>query len=128
MTDTTLDAKQMAEIAARYAEFISNHDIEAICRLFAVDAMQEDPVGDEPRVGIASIREFFQAGSSHILRAELGGSVRCGGNTVAFPLVVIFGDEGSEMKLEAIDVFEFNKDGKIQSMKAYWGADNCSAL
>ena len=123
-----MDTSQMAECAQRYVDAISSHDIEALCSLFAADAIQEDPVGNEPRIGIDAIREFFQAGSSHIIKAELMGSARCAGNALAFPLAVIFGAEGSEMKLEAIDVFEFNKDGKIQSMKAYWGADNCSSL
>ena len=128
MTDVTLDAKQMAEVAQRYVDIISSHDIEAMCNLFAADAIQEDPVGDEPHIGIDAIREFFQVGFSHDIKAELTGSARCAGNAVAFPLSVTFGAEGSQMKLEAIDVFEFNEDGKIQSMKAYWGADNCSAL
>ena len=123
-----MDTSQMAECAQRYVDAISSHDIEALCRLFAADAIQEDPVGDEPHIGVDAIREFFQAGSSHIIKAELMGSARCAGNALAFPLAVIFGAEGSEMKLEAIDVFEFNEDGKIQSMKAYWGADNCSSL
>jgi len=123
-----MDTSQMAECAQRYVDAISSHDIEALCSLFAADAIQEDPVGNEPRIGIDAIREFFQAGSSHIIKAELMGSARCAGNALAFPLAVIFGAEGSEMKLEAIDVFEFNEDGKIQSMKAYWGADNCSSL
>jgi hypothetical protein len=28
------------------------------------------------------------------------------------------------MKISPIDVFELNAEGKVQSMKAYWSADN----
>jgi steroid delta-isomerase len=39
---------------------------------------------------------------------------------VAFPFRVVMG----EMKIEIIDVFTFNDDGKVINMKAYWGPDN----
>ncbi len=128
MTDTILDAKQMAEIAQRYVDIISSHDLEAMCNLFAPDAMQEDPVGGEPRIGIDAIREFYTGVLSHNIKAELIGSARCAGNSLAFPMAVTLGDEGSQVKLETINVYEFNKDGKFTSMKAYWGADNCSSV
>ncbi|NQT71818.1 MAG: nuclear transport factor 2 family protein [Chloroflexi bacterium] len=128
MTGDILDAKQLAECAQRYVDLISSHDIDALCGLFAADAIQEDPVGHEPHIGIDAIREFFLVGFSADIKAELTGSPRCAGNAVAFPLSVTFGVGDSVMKLEAIDVFEFNDEGKIQTMKAYWGADNCSSL
>ena len=30
------------------------------------------------------------------------------------------------MKIQVIDVFEFNSAGKVVSMKAYWGPENIS--
>jgi len=47
MTGDILDAKQLAECAQRYVDLISSHDIDALCGLFAADAIQEDPVGHE---------------------------------------------------------------------------------
>ncbi len=123
-----MDNSQMAGIAQRYVEIVSSHDIEAMCGLFARDAYQEDPVGHEPHIGIDAIREFFQAGFSHIAKAELTGSIHCAGNTVAFPLAVIIDAGGSQLRLDAIDVFEFNEEGNIQTMKAYWGPENCSEV
>jgi steroid delta-isomerase len=123
-----MDTNQMAECAQRYVDAISSHDIEAVCSFFAADAIQEDPVGHEPYIGLDAIREFFMIGFSADIKAELIGSARCAGNAVAFPLSVTFGAGDAVMKLEAIDVFEFNEAGKIQSMKAYWGPENCSSL
>ena len=39
---------------------------------------------------------------------------------MAFPFQVTVG----AMKIEVIDVFEFDDSGKVVSMKAYWGAEN----
>ena len=128
MTDTILDAKQMAEIAQKYVDIICSHDLEAMCDLFAPDAIQEDPVGGEIRAGIDAIREFYTGVLSHNIKAELIGSARCAGNSLAFPMTVTVGEEDSQVRLETINVYEFSKDGKFQSMKAYWGVDNCSSV
>ena len=31
------------------------------------------------------------------------------------------------MVIDIVDVFEFNDDGKIASMKAYWGPENMAS-
>lgn len=123
-----MDNAQMAQIPKRYVEIVSSHDIEAMCSLFAADAIQEDPVGHDPHIGIEAIRDFFMVGFSADIKAELIGAPRCAGNSVAFPLAVTFAAGDSRLKLEAIDVFDFNEEGKIKSMKAYWGAENCSEV
>ena len=41
-------------------------------------------------------------------------------NTAAFPFQVKMGD----MSIDIIDVFEFDDQGKVVSMKAYWGPEN----
>jgi len=125
MTDGILDNNQMADVARRYIEAVTSHDLDGVSALFAADAVQEDPVGHEPHVGIDAIREFFKVGFVADIRGELAGSVLCAPNAIAFPLAVTFKAGDSTLKLEAIDVFEFNEEGKIQSMKAYWGAENC---
>jgi steroid delta-isomerase len=50
-------------------------------------------------------------------KIALSGDVRCAGNAAAFPFKVLM--EGVD--ISPIDVFEFNAEGKVQSMKAYWG-------
>ncbi len=123
-----MDNGQMADIARQYVELISSHDVDAMCELFADDAHQEDPVGNEPNIGIDAIREFYTHVLSSNIQAELTGSTRCAGNSVAFPFDAFLGMEGSNLKLEVIMVFEFNAEGKIKTMKAYWGAENCAEV
>ena len=72
----------------------------------------EQPAADESKL-IAS-RVAMGA------KLELSGAPRCAGDAVAFPFIVHAG----EMKIEAIDVFEFDSDGRVASMKAYWGPEN----
>jgi len=123
-----MDNSQMTEVAKRYIEIINSHDLEAMCSLFDKDAYQEDPVGNEPNIGIDAIRDFYTHVLSSDIQAELTGSTRCAGNALAFPFDAFLGMEGANLKLEVIMVFEFNEEGKIKTMKAYWGAENCSEV
>ncbi len=123
-----MDNSQMAEIAKRYLEIINSHDVEDMCSLFAEDAYQEDPVGNEPNIGIDAIREFYYHVLASDIRAESTGNVRCAGNSVAFPFNAFIGMEGARFRLEVIIVFEFNEAGKIKSMMAYWGPENLSQI
>ena len=123
-----MDNSQLAAIATKYVETINSHNVNAMCSLFANDAYQEDPVGSEPNIGIDAIREFYSHVLSSDIRAELTGSTRCAGNSVAFPFDAIVGMESSVFRLEVIMVFEINDEVKITTMKAYWGPENLSAV
>ena len=99
-----------------------------MCSLFADDAYQEHPVGNEPNIGIKAIRDFYEHVLASDIRAELTGDFRCAGNSVAFPFEVTIVMEGARFKLEVIMVFEINEEGKIKIMKAYWGPENLSQI
>ena len=88
--------------------------------MFADNATVEDPVGSEIKEGKDAIVEFYQGAFEMGALLELDGAARVAGNSVAFAFTVIIG----EMRISPIDVFEVNQDGKVVSMKAYWGADN----
>ena len=115
-----MDAASKIEVANQYMSAVSEGDVAAIREMYAIDAILEDPVGSELREGIDAICEFYQLGAQMSVTAQLTGAPRCAGNAVAFPFKV----EVGEMTIEVIDVFEFNAEGKIQSMKAYWGPEN----
>jgi len=118
----------MVESVQRYIDALSSHDIVTIGELFDEQASLEDPVGSEPLVGSDAIREWYMNGFSMNIKAQLTGNVRCAGNSAAFPFFVTLGSGSSVTKLESIDVFEFGEDGKIRTMKAYWGPENCSSV
>ena len=100
-----------------YVEAFEKADLNIIRNMYAEDAVVEDPVGSEPYVGIDAILGFYEGALATGAKLELTGDVRCAGNTVAFAFKVIM----PGVEISPIDVFEFNDQGKVQSMKAYWG-------
>lgn len=104
----------------RYLEAFDKQDMSIIRDLYAEDGRVEDPVGTDPHVGIEAICAFYEGAISSGAKLELSGTPRCAGNAVAFPFQIKL----PGMAMEAIDVFEFNDEGKINSMRAYWGPEN----
>lgn len=107
-------------IVDRYVEAFDKGDETIIRDIYADDAVLEDPVGSDVKQGIEAIVEFYRQGFASGAKLKLTQPVRVAGNTVAFAFDVVLDD----MTISPIDVFEINGDGKIQSMKAYWGPEN----
>ena len=104
----------------KYMQAFAKNDLNLIEEIYAEDATVEDPVGSEVHCGIAAIVEFYRRGMAAGAKLEITGPPRCAGNAVAFP----FCCNASGMRIQVIDVFEFNSEGKVVSMKAYWGPEN----
>ena len=117
MNTATLQA-----LVARYAEAFEKADIGIIEELYTADAVVEDPVGTEPKVGIDAIKAFYQSAFDMGVKLEIDGLPRCAGNSVAFQFHVVM----TGMKISPIDVFEVNEAGQIVRMRAYWGPENMS--
>lgn len=115
-----MENAHMIATVHKYVEAFEKQDIDIIRDIYADDAVVEDPVGTDPHRGMDAICEFYEKGLSAGAKLELTGNCRCAGYSVAFPFRVVLG----EMKIEIIDVFTFNDDGKVVDMKAYWGPEN----
>ncbi len=115
-----MEASEKIAAVHKYVEAFETADINLIRELYADDAVVEDPVGTDPYEGMEAILAFYEPSLQAGAKLELTGSPRCTGNAVAFPFRAVIGT----MKIEIIDVFEFDDDGKIVSMKAYWGPEN----
>jgi steroid delta-isomerase len=118
-----MDAAAKVEAVNKYIQAFDTVSMELIRELYADNATLEDPVGSEVRLGIDDIVAFYQTAFDMGAKLKLLGAPRCAGNSVAFPFQVEVGG----MKIEAIDVFEFDTAGKVISMKAYWGEENATA-
>ncbi len=118
-----MDVKDKLETVDKYVDAFDKADIAVIKDIFAVDATVEDPVGSEIHSGIQAILAFYGGALASGAKLVTTGSPRCAGNSVAFPFQVVM----PGMTIEVIDVFEFDKAGKVVSMKAYWGPDNLTA-
>ena len=112
-----MDNEQKIAAVNKYMDAFSGADMNLIREIYADDAVVEDPVGSEPYVGIEAIVGFYEVAFATGAKIALSGDVRCADNAAAFPFKVLM--EGVD--ISPIDVFEFNAEGKVQSMKAYWG-------
>jgi len=105
---------------------VNSHDIAAIIDLYADDAIVEDPVGTDPQCGHEAIAAFYQQGFQVKIKFELTGPIRCAGNSAAFPFLATIDLGENKTRMEIIEVLDFNEEGKIQLMRAYWGPENCT--
>jgi steroid delta-isomerase len=117
-----MDAAEKISVVEKYIEAFENRSLELIREIYADTATVEDPVGTDVYDGIDAILGFYTGGFEMGAKLSLLGKPRCAGNSVAFPFQVVAGG----MTIEVIDVFEFDDEGKVISMKAYWGPENAS--
>jgi len=115
-----MDAAAKADVVKKYITAINTDSLALISEIYADNATVEDPVGSPPKEGIEAILAFYKSFFGTGVKLQLIGSIRCAGNAAAFPFTASMGPT----KLEVIDVFEFDKSGKVVSMKAYWGMEN----
>ena len=113
------DAEHIEAVVRRYLELVGGGTADEIADLFADDATVEDPVGGEVHIGRRAIHGFYKNIESLPRRTELI-TLRVAGHEAAFLFAITVGPEGGRMRIEPIDVMNFNADGKVASMKAYW--------
>ena len=118
-----MEAKDKLAVVDKYMEAFDKADIEIIKDIYAQDAVVEDPVGTEPHLGMDAICAFYEGALASGAKLARTGTAGCAGNAVAFNFQVTM----PGMTIDVIDVFEFNDDGKVVSMKAYWGPENLVA-
>lgn len=119
MTTSKLTAEHMRDVLARYVDCLTRGDDDGIMALYADDAVVEDPVGSPPRRGREEIAELYRSAAGKV-RLELDGRVRVAANSAAAPMIGRpLGMPG--MVVEIVDVMTFDDEGRITSMRAYWG-------
>ena len=97
-------------------------DPKAWVATFAPDGVSYDPVGAPPTVGHDALGQFMTAimaafekvglTEDHVFIAGNGAAVKWTGRGK--------GKNGRDVRFEGIDIFEFNDDGLIQTVRAYW--------
>ncbi|NRB40579.1 MAG: nuclear transport factor 2 family protein [Pseudomonadales bacterium] len=115
-----MSTEKFQAIVDGYVEAFDKADLSIIDNMFADDATVEDPVGSEVRTGKEAILAFYTTAFEYGAKLKCDQPIRVAGNSVAFAFEVSMGDT----KINPIDVFEINDDGKVQTMRAYWGPEN----
>ncbi|WP_040687686.1 nuclear transport factor 2 family protein [Nocardia vinacea] len=118
-------AAKIRDVIEQYVKLVGSGPTEAIVDLYAPDAVVVDPIGTEPKRGHDAIREFYEVLGNLDRETELhADAVRIAGNHAAFmfTLVTKFGDQ--RFTLSPIDAMDFDDEGKIVAMRAYWSQDD----
>lgn len=113
-------AEEIRESLRRYVEHLSAGNADAIAAMYAENGEIEDPVGAPGHRGREAVRAFY-ASTAGALEAEISGPICVAGRAGVMPLLARLQFPGQAARfLDAIDVVEFDDDGLIVSLRAYW--------
>ena len=107
-----------------YLESFGKKDLDAIINLYAENCWIEDPVGTDRKIGHQALREFYQLGIDMGAKGTLESEIRVAGNEAAFAFRMEIDTGNGIMTIRPIDIMEFNDEGKIVSMRAFFGPSN----
>ncbi len=114
--------QEMKAALQKYIDAFQERDADALAALFAEDATVEDPVGSEVLRGKEAITAFYRKAVLVVTHMALSTPIRGShGNAAAMAFDFEMNLGGRKVKTSAIDVMEFDADGKIKTMRAYWG-------
>ena len=116
------DQETMKRALQDYVDHFAKGDAAAVAALFADDATIEDPVGRPPISGRAAIDEFYANAVASGAKLSLDGPIRGSHGDSAAMAVTI--DVPGVVRIRAIEVMTFDDDGRITSMRAFWGPDD----
>lgn len=112
--------ERVREVVTEYLRLVETGTADQITALYADDATLEDPVGSEVRRGAAAIRDFYATVEPLETETRLV-ELRVVAGTAAFHFVIVTRPEGMTVTVSPIEVMTFDDEGRITSMKAYWG-------
>jgi steroid delta-isomerase len=115
--------QEMTRAVHDYVTAFDKKDPELAVALFAENGTVEDPVGAQIIKGRAAIRDFYTRAMEGGAKLRLEGAVRARGNHAAFAFTALF-DPAGEKRIEIIDTFRFDDQGKVVEMRAFWGPGN----
>ncbi len=108
-----------------YFEALSRLDVEACLHAFSDDAVDTDPVGTLPVKGKGNLRLHFsgvtglfqklQFTQDHLFVSGTGAAVKWTARGLT--------QDGRQVVVEGIDVFEFNEQGHIRKLWGYWNPE-----
>jgi steroid delta-isomerase len=116
-----------AKTVQRYLELAAQGNVDGIVDLYADDGTVEDPVGSDVHIGREAIRGFYSMVPAGDNAAELF-TLRALGHEAAFFWALTVDLGGNRVRIEIISTMTFNADGRIASMKAYWGPEDIKPL
>lgn len=118
------DVEQMIAAVHAYVAAFETGDPDAAAALFSKDSTVEDPIGSPLHRGREAVRAFYAQSMATGAKLKLEGPVRITGDYAVFPFSVHLAFEGKQPRIDVIDTFKFDDDGKVVEMRAFWGPSN----
>ena len=115
--------ERIREVIEAYVDRVAHGSTDEVLALFADGATVEDPVGTDVREGTESLREFY-SGLEGLEQEGRMLSARIAGGQAAFQFELATKAGEQTYTLSPIDVMTFDDDGRITSMRAFWGNDD----
>jgi steroid delta-isomerase len=115
-----MDTPAKLDFVRRYLQALSDGDLSAVKGFFDEKSTFEDPYGSRYIEGVDKIGAFYQKVFAQGVAAKQTGEARCCGDSVAVPYRAKVGPA----QIDVITVFQFADNGKLRSMRAYWGPEN----
>lgn len=107
----------------RYLDLVEKGTADEILALYAPDATVEDPVGSEPKVGHAAIREFYASFVEMKKETRLVTLRACAGHA-AFHFEIVTDAGEMKYRMAPLEVMTFDDAGLITSMRAFWSDED----
>jgi steroid Delta-isomerase len=105
-----------------YAAAYNRNDRDAFLDVFADDGVIVDPVGTPAHEGREARGAFWD--TVHQMTERITFDVKdvvvCGNEAAMVFSINAGSGEGGGVKIDVVDIFEVDDDGKVTLMKAYW--------
>lgn len=117
--------EQLHNAMQAYIDALNKKDISGLISLFAKGGTIEDPVGsiiEDAPVGLGRLVGALPPDATFTLDSPIRTSHNSSG--AAFPMTVELTLDGKHLTIHSIDVMQFDENGLITEMKAYYGPSN----
>ena len=112
-----------------YVDAYARNDRDAFLALWAPEGVLEDPVGTPPHVGSAALGAFWDTArelADRILLKPRETLIAGGEVAVVIEINAHIGDAG--LAMQAVDVMQFDDEGRLTSVRAYWDMATATPL
>jgi len=121
---------EMKQVLQAYVDAYNRSDLDGLVALYADDATVEDPYGTPAKIGREQIAEFYKGAMATGAKLTLSAPIRGShGDAAAMAFdAVVNTPQGEIIAASVIDVMTFDGNGKIKSMRAYFGPSDLAGM
>lgn len=118
----TLTQDQIEAAVEEYFASIGSLNVSRFVDNFAPDGVLEDPVGTPSLQGTPAIAAYFGAIIAPFseIKPKVQEVIVCGHEAAVNWRLLLTTTAGKKITIDGMGVFNFNQDGKLQSVREFW--------